>query len=155
MSFYRKTNYSLERSIGFLVSSLAAHTNLELEKLLKANAGISVSQWNVLAALHFKRADTAARICVEMGYDPGAMTRMIDKLLAQEFIERKDDSGDRRAYRLKLTPKGMKICRQVPRYAMQNLNRFLEGFSREDAESLITLLQKMKKTSIKIKMEVK
>ena len=63
MSFYDAKNYSLERSIGFLVNTLAQEINEDLDLQLKAQLEVSLAQWRTLTALHFNRSETAAALC--------------------------------------------------------------------------------------------
>ncbi len=151
MPFYNAKNYSLDRSIGFLLNTLSLHLNERLEPLLKSAVGITMSQWQVLASLQFHHVDTAAMLSAALSHDSGAMTRMIDKLASFGFVKRRDDVVDRRAYKLKITKKGTAACAKGFELARSDLNEFLVDFSSDEAETLIGLLQKMKRTSETLK----
>ena len=149
--FYRRQNYSLERSAGFLINSLAQHINQQLETALKARVGISIAQWHALAKLHQGGPQTAAVLSAELAYDTGAMTRLIDRLEQAGLVLRKDDAVDRRAWRLALTKKGTVATIKGFALAKANLNVFLQDFTSDEAEQLVALLQKLKATSTRIK----
>ena len=146
MSFYDAKNYSLERSIGFLVNTLAQEINEDLDVQLKAQLEVSLAQWRTLTALHFNRSDTAAALCGDLNYDSGAMTRMLDKLETLGFVVRQADADDRRAHKLTLTRAGAVICKKGAILARDNLNVFMADLTDDEGEQLISLLQRLKHT---------
>ena len=146
MPFYHSKNYSLQRSVGFLINTLALEINEDLETLLKAQLDVSLPQWRVLTTLHFNRFDNASALCDDMHYDSGAMTRMLDKLEALGLVERHDDRDDRRARKLELTKKGALVCKRGFVLARANLNAFMADLTDDEGEQLISLLQRLRQT---------
>lgn len=149
--FYDDTNFRIDRSLGFLVTSIAARLGGWLDERLLPDIGIGVTQWRALAYLHDGHAATAAELCTALRYDSGAMVRMVDKLEANGLLAREPDPNDRRTYRLKLTKKGKATCDRGFELARENLNSALAGLSREQAEELITSLQTVNRTLIDLK----
>src|SRR5678810_504165 len=49
---------------------------------------ITAPQLVVLASVANKEADSAAQLCKSISYDPGAMTRMIDRLEQKGLVRR-------------------------------------------------------------------
>lgn len=151
MPFYHSKNFSMERSIGFLVNTLAIEINVDLEARLKAQLEVSLAQWRVLTTLRFNRFDTASAVCDDLNYDSGAMTRMLDKLEALALVVRQPDAGDRRAHRLTLTKKGALVCKKGLVLARDNLNLFMADLTDHEGEQLISLLQRVKQTRLQAK----
>jgi DNA-binding MarR family transcriptional regulator len=145
--FYNAKSCTLDRSIGFQIHTLSSHLDERLEPMLKAAAGITLTQWHVLATLQSRNAETAAALSDTLSHDSGAMTRMIDKLEDLCLLERHASAKDRRAYTLKMTKKGAAACAKGFDVARGNLNDFLRDFTQEEGETLLALLQKMKQTS--------
>jgi DNA-binding MarR family transcriptional regulator len=151
MAFYHSKNYSLQRSIGFLVNTLALELNEDLDAQLKARLDVSLPQWRVLTTLHFNRFDNASALCDDMHYDSGAMTRMLDRLEALALVVRQPDAGDRRAHKLTLTKKGALLCKRGIALARDTLNVVMADLTDDEGEQLISLLQRLKQTRLQVK----
>jgi DNA-binding MarR family transcriptional regulator len=85
---------------------------------------ISAPQLIVLASVANNEADSASGLCKSISYDPGAMTRMIDRLEQKGLVRRVPNVEDRRATNLEITTAGKALypqlvaakerCRTVP-----------------------------------------
>lgn len=73
--------------------------------------------------------------------NPGAMTRLLDKLEARGLIAREADPGDRRALHIHLTEAGFAIWRDIDQCGMRVRERALSGLSEDDRERLTQLLE--------------
>ena len=78
-----------------------------------------------------------------MHYDPGAMTRMVDRLEAKGLVRRARCPNDRRVVNLELTEEGRVAMPQMKACAVVVLNRFLRGFSKDEVRQLETLLTRL------------
>ena len=104
---------------------------------------ISAPQLFVLSSVANREADSAAGLCKTISYDPGAMTRMIDRLQQKGLVRRVPHPEDRRAMNLELTVAGKALYPQLVAAKDRVQAQFLRGFSAEDAEVLQTLLRRM------------
>jgi MarR family transcriptional regulator, multiple antibiotic resistance protein MarR len=133
--------YNPKRSIGGLLSrvklKLMDALDAELEPL-----GISSAQYVILVNLA-SGVDSASGLCRSVSYDPGAMTRMIDRLERKGLVRRVPCSEDRRVMRLALTDEGKAVYPELVERAATVLNRRLRGFSQEEVRQLEHLLQRM------------
>ncbi len=146
MPFYDESNYSIDRSVGFLASTVSALLDAELEAVLLRELGVSIGQWRALTWVHRGNSTSAASLCAELRYDSGAMTRLLDRLEALDLVIRRPDETDRRAYRLHLTRKGRQVSQRGFDLARENLNRALASLSNAESEQLVGLLQAVKQT---------
>ena len=74
----------------------------------------------------------------------GNVTGITDQLVAEDLVDRVDVEGDRRAYRVRLTPKGRKLFHEM---AGQHEGWILEAFAGlndKDIATLYKLLGKVK-----------
>jgi DNA-binding MarR family transcriptional regulator len=71
------------------------------------------------------------------------MTRMLDRLERRGLVRRVAHPNDRRASKLELTAEGKAVYPKLQAAGMKVLNRFLRGFTREEARQLESLLQRM------------
>jgi DNA-binding MarR family transcriptional regulator len=104
---------------------------------------ISAPQLFVLSSVANREADSAAGLCKTISYDPGAMTRMIDRLQQKGLVRRVPNPEDRRAMNLELTVAGKALYPQLVAAKDRVQQQFLRGFSVEDAALLQTLLHRM------------
>jgi DNA-binding MarR family transcriptional regulator len=104
---------------------------------------ISHAQWIVVMLLGDGAAATAAELCKILIYDPGAMTRLLDRLEKKGVLRRVRAKDDRRAVQLKLTADGKKLYPRILDALVRVFNRLLHGFSKSEVRLLEQLLKRM------------
>ena len=72
--------------------------------------------------------------------NPGAMTRLLDKLEAKGLITRVADAGDRRALNIHLTEAGLAIWQDINQCGMRVRERAMHGMSEAEREQLMRLV---------------
>jgi DNA-binding MarR family transcriptional regulator len=76
--------------------------------------------------------------------NPGAMTRLLDKLEARGLISRVADADDRRAINIHLTDAGLVIWQDINQCGMRVRERAMQGMSEADREQLTRLLNQVR-----------
>lgn len=76
--------------------------------------------------------------------DTASLTRMINTMVKNGFIERTINSEDLRRYKLILTKKGKEVVKTLPKIITENRSIALEGISNEDEQNLKRILNKIK-----------
>jgi DNA-binding MarR family transcriptional regulator len=104
---------------------------------------ISAAQLIVLASVANKEADSASGLCKSISYDPGAMTRMIDRLQQKGLVRRVPNAEDRRAMNLELTAAGRALYPQLIAAKETVQAQFLRGFGTDEVRLLEKLLNRM------------
>jgi DNA-binding MarR family transcriptional regulator len=104
---------------------------------------ISAAQLIVLASVANGEADSASGLCKSISYDPGAMTRMIDRLEQKGLVRRVPNAEDRRATNLELTAAGRALYPQLIAAKETVQAQFLRGFGADDVRVLERLLKRM------------
>jgi DNA-binding MarR family transcriptional regulator len=104
---------------------------------------ISAAQLFVLSSVANGEADSAAGLCKTISYDPGAMTRMIDRLQQKGLVRRVPHPEDRRAMNLELTAAGKALYPQLVEAKDRVQSQFLRGFSEEEVRLFETMLNRM------------
>ena len=74
----------------------------------------------------------------------GNITGITDQLVAEGLVDRVDVAGDRRAYRVRLTPKGRKLFHEMARQHESWIVEAFAGLSDKDIAALHKLLGKVK-----------
>ena len=104
---------------------------------------ISHAQWIVVMLLGDGAASTAAELCKILIYDPGAMTRLLDRLEKKGVLRRARTDNDRRAVHLELTAEGRKLYPRILEALVEVFNRLLRGFSKSEVRQLEHSLKRM------------
>ena len=142
VNFYRASGYCADDSVGYLMRRVLMAITQAADKRLEPD-GLTHVQWGPLFMLRMARASTVAELARELQTDPGAMTRLLDRLEAKGLCRRERCTDDRRVVRIALTPEGEASAARVPAVLAQVLNETLAGFSRAEWNTLKAMLQRM------------
>ena len=140
--FYEPVGYCADESVGWLMKRALMSIAQAADRRLEPK-GITHAQWAALFMLQRCRASTVAELARETQSDPGAMTRLLDRLEAKGFCRRQRCTDDRRVVRVELTPEGEVAAQEVPAVLSQVLNEHLAGFSKTEWSQLKDMLRRM------------
>jgi DNA-binding MarR family transcriptional regulator len=139
---YDVKTFELHRGIGHLIKGVRAAMIDGMEREL-AHLDITPAQFVIMARLAEGDTDSVSMLCKDVSYDPGAMTRMIDRLEAKGFIRRVRSTEDRRTVKLELTAEGRKLYPQLMTCAVNVQNALLRGFTKTEVGELEKYLRRM------------
>src|ERR1700720_925025 len=105
------------------------------QQLLKSP--FSLSEARVLYELATRENLSAKEIGIELGLDPGYLSRIVQNFDEGGLITRKPLPSDRRQYRLGLTAKGRQAFAKLDRRSHDDIAGMLTTLSRGDTERLI------------------
>ena len=128
--------------VGAFIGRARRITVEAIDKKL-APLDISHAQWIVVMLLGDGAATTAAELCKILIYDPGAMTRLLDRLEKKGVLRRARAEADRRTVRLELTAEGKRLYPRILEALVAVFNRLLRGFSKSEVGQLERLLKRM------------
>lgn len=140
--YYDVRDFDPHEGLGYLVGHVRSKLLQALEDEL-APLELSGPQAIVILKTALGEGATAASFCRDLQYDPGAMTRMLDRLEKRGYLRRVRSPRDRRAIHLELTDKGRAALPRMKVAAVTVFNRFLRGFSRDEAGELIGYLKRL------------
>jgi DNA-binding MarR family transcriptional regulator len=140
--FYRGDDYRIEESIGYLMRVALAGLKRDAELELQAH-GMTSEQALPLLAVSQGLCNTGADLARLYDMDPGAVTRMLDRIEAKGLIERVRRSDDRRVVEVKLTRSGQALAARIPKVLADTLNGVLRGFSHAEVEQLKGMLRRI------------
>ncbi|MGH8715058.1 MAG: MarR family winged helix-turn-helix transcriptional regulator [Casimicrobiaceae bacterium] len=141
-AIYDPKTFEPRTGLGRLLSQVRMEILDALDREL-APLDITAAQYVILATLAEGPTDSASGLCRGVSYDPGAMTRMIDRLERKGLVRRIRCPDDRRRINLELTAEGKAVYPKLIDSAVAVLNRYLRGFSREEIAQLETYLNRM------------
>jgi DNA-binding MarR family transcriptional regulator len=126
-------------------------TLAELHRLIRAYAdkeagrfGITRAQWAVLAYVERAEGMKQTELAEQMEMQPISLTRLIDKLCDAGWIERRDDTADRRVNRLYLRKAGRQLLGKLSGLRSELTATALDGINPADAHRLLSQLEKIK-----------
>ncbi len=140
--FYRPNAYSADESVGYLLRRLLNSMKQETDKRLEPH-GLTNAQWEPLYKLKKCQANTVAEMARELQTDPGATTRLLDRLEAKGLCKRVRSTEDRRVVNLELTPEGEAAADNIPAALASVMNEHLAGFSKTEWQALTGYLRRM------------
>ena len=87
--------------------------NAQAIRILKRNAGLTLTQWRVIALLAGTNCKNSSDIERQIGMDKGQLSRTIRGLSEAGYVKFKTDAKDHRKSNLELTAKAQKIYDQT------------------------------------------
>lgn len=128
--------------LGFLVTSVRNSIHDALEREL-APFELTTPQYVVLNCLAKGWGRTLSDFCRVLAYDSGAMTRLLDRIVAKGFIRRVENESDRRSYLIELTALGEAALPQALAATEIAMRRLLAGFTEDEAQMMHKLLSRL------------
>jgi len=115
----------LSEHLGYRLRVLSNRVSDSFARRMKKH-GVSVPQWVILRILHDEKALPLMEIANRIGTDQGALSRMIDRLLARGLVKRDEDVTDRRRVAISITPAGSKLVPLLAKEADENDREFFK-----------------------------
>lgn len=109
-----------------------------------ARYGITRAQWAVLAKVERSEGMKQTELAELLEVQPITLTRLIDKLCDNGWIERRSDENDRRVNRLYLKKAARPLLGKLAGLRSELTATALEGISPTDAHRLLTQLESIK-----------
>ena len=123
----------------------------EVQRLVRAYAdkeaarfGITRAQWAVLAKVERNEGMTQTELAEQMEMQPITLTRLIDRLCDNGWIERRSDDSDRRVNRLYLRKAARPLLAKLGGLRSELTATALQGITPSDANRLLAQLEAIK-----------
>ena len=123
----------------------------EVQRMVRAYAdkeaarfGITRAQWAVLAKVERNEGMKQSELAEQMEMQPITLTRLIDRLCENGWIERRSDDADRRVNRLYLRKAARPLLGKLGGLRSELTATALEGINPSDAHRLLTQLELIK-----------
>jgi DNA-binding MarR family transcriptional regulator len=139
---YDTQTFRPQDGVGWLIG-LVRKAIIEKTEARLAPLDISAAQWIVILIMAERASVTPAELCRLLHYDPGAMTRLVDRLEVKGFVHRVRLEDDRRSVGLELTPDGRALYPPIIDALVNVYNSLLRGFSRSELQELEGFLRRI------------
>ena len=127
------------QSIGYLLSKASHLLKWELTNQLK-DYDLTSAQWKVLNYLYRQESCeggenmTPAAIADSIMVERPAITRILDKLLQGDWIEKLDNPLDKRSQIIALTPKAKELMPRFKSIGAEVVDQSLSGLTKDEIE---------------------
>jgi MarR family transcriptional regulator, transcriptional regulator for hemolysin len=133
--------------IGVVISDVARLLRTEFDRRVR-KLGITRAQWLVLTRLHRHPGASHSELADMMEVEKATAGRMIDRLVANGWVERRSEPDDRRIKRVYLTAEAQRAHRRIWHVAEATLDDALTDLSAREAKQLMGLLIRVKRTLV-------
>ncbi|MBB3349511.1 MULTISPECIES: MarR family transcriptional regulator [unclassified Sphingomonas] len=107
------------------------------------SAGINLSQWLALKLIAQRQRVCVRDISDELEMDPGAVTRLLDRLEQRDLVQRSRSTIDRRVVDVAITPGGTKLVCDAEETLSALWAEAFAGWTETDRTNLAQLLGRL------------
>ncbi|MBO9712894.1 MarR family transcriptional regulator [Sphingomonas sp.] len=130
-------------SIGFLLGDTARLMRKRFDERAR-KSGATGTQWRTLKILERREGINQGQLAEMLEVEPISASRMIDRLVESGLVERRNDPGDRRAWRIHLTEKARPVLAELHDVATGMIEELLQGLSPREIETVLHALDVMR-----------
>ena len=134
-----------EDYVGVVISDVARLLRTAFDRRVR-ELGITRAQWLVLTRLHRHPGVSQSELADLMEVERASAGRMIDRMEANGWVERRALNGDRRVKRVYLTAEAEQVHRRIWRIAEATVEDALSDLTAQESAQLMGLLVRVKKT---------
>jgi MarR family transcriptional regulator, transcriptional regulator for hemolysin len=131
--------------IGVVISDVARLLRTEFDRRVR-KLGITRAQWLALTRLHRHPGASHSELAVMLEVEKATAGRMIDRLEANGWVERRIEPDDGRVKRVYLTAEAERAHKRIWHVAEATVNDALIDLSTRESKQLMTLLLRVKRT---------
>lgn len=135
-------NFNMDRSLGFILNRTSLRSKAAFAQKLK-RFDISPEQWSLLFRVVERSGLTQKELSESTYKDQANITRTVDRLEKKGLLKRVQNALDRRSTNLHPTKQAVALVEQIAPISTAYNEELTEGFSPEEREMLIGLLNRV------------
>lgn len=144
----------LEDHVGYWLRFVSNHVSASFARRLE-KLDISVSEWVALRKLYDAPIWTSPSALAEaLGMTRGAVSRLVERLVQKDLVERQASRGDGRAQQIRLSSVGQKLLPRLAAIADANDDAFFGDLPENTRAALIALMRQIAEDSELTKIPV-
>jgi MarR family transcriptional regulator for hemolysin len=132
-----------ETYIGYAITDVSRLMRTVFERRVRAT-GLTRAQWLVIARLRRHPGLSQSEIADLLEIEKASAGRLIDRMQAKGWLQRRDDASDRRVNRLHLTPEAERLHAAIWPIAEATVDVALGDLSAEERRQLTKLMARVK-----------
>ena len=146
---HMNNSYDPERSLGLVIHDISRLLRKRFDRRAQT-LGLTRAQWQAIVHLRRFQGITQTRLADLLDVEKITVARLIDRLEAAGWVERRPHPSDRRANCLYLTDKVSPIMDDMQRLALDVRAEALQGFSDDEQQVLMAGLHRIKKNLLEL-----
>lgn len=131
---------TLESHLGYWLRMVSNHVSYAFKAQVEAH-GVTVAEWVVLRALFERDEIKPSELAARLGLTRGAISKLVDRLVAKKLVSVRADPQDGRAQVLILRVAGQKLVPVLAALADQNDERAFGHLSQSQRALLSSTLR--------------
>lgn len=132
-----------QEALGFVLSDVARLLRRNFNRQVQ-QLGLTQAQWQVLAYLSRNEGVRQIQLADSLDMQPISVARIIDRMQASGWVERRPDPTDRRAFNLYLTAQANPILEQMWDQGAITRAEALKNIPAADQDQLLRTLLRMR-----------
>lgn len=136
--------FNHRRSVTFRLAQ-AAHAYRVRAGTHLARVGLHPGQESLLKALAEDDGISMSDLAARLGVQPPTVTKMISRLAAQDYVERRQSSGDGRQAHVFLTERGQRVIATIDKLWKRVEKDALSGIDDKDRKRLRKILRQIER----------
>ncbi len=140
----------LHRNLGFLLKDVSRLYTRRFEERAHS-ISLTLPQCKALAYLANHEGVSQKRLAELTEIDPMSLVRILDRMEADGWMQRRSDPEDRRARSLAITEKARALVAHIWNLAVETRGEALAGLSTEERAQLVDLLERVHKNLLALK----
>lgn len=133
---------ALDDHLGYRLRLVSNHVSASFARRVEAE-GVTVAEWVVLRFLYDVDAMSPSALAGWMNLTRGAISKLADRLLGKELVERIERADDGRAHTLRLAKKGRALVPRLARLADLNDTAVFDALDASECAALERILDKL------------
>lgn len=109
---------------------------------------ITPSQWMVLKLIDQQKEVSVKALAKKLSISSSATTQLIDGLVKEEYVQRKENPDDRRSILLTLHKKAHTRMKAMKKEAFKQLSKLFDALTDEELDQYLALNRKITQTII-------
>jgi DNA-binding MarR family transcriptional regulator len=132
-----------DSTFAYLMQDVTRHLRTHFDRRA-TQFKLTRAQWRALKTIRRSEGMSQTELAEFLDMQPIPVGRVIDRLEKTGYIERRADPGDRRRWRLYLSPKAHAVVAEMEVIASGLRDDALRGIQRADFETLLRVLAQIK-----------
>lgn len=130
-------------NIGYLIGDVSRRIRIVYDRRVEP-LGLTRAQWRALVRLSHAEGCTQTALAAELDIEKPTAGKLVERLEAKGWVERRSDAEDARSKLLYLTPAARPLLEQMSDLADEVLEGIFAGISVADAARLHETLNRIK-----------
>lgn len=109
----------------------------------KFNMNVNISQILALSKLKEEGPQKTSSLALSLGYTSGAITKLTNNLIKEDYIVREQQENDRRVILITITDRGLDVLEEAQKQGRNMRNEVYSVLNTQEVEQLLSIQKKL------------